>query len=121
MYLDFGEYLAMGGELDQQEFSDREAWAEMYLDLWTLNRLQTVDWSQWADKVKRCVKRLVDDYQSILDAEGGSPVSHFSNGRDSFTFAEPLLNAPLHACYGFCVDVLPVELMSACVRYNEAN
>lgn len=121
MYLDYQTYLSLGGTLPVESFTPREAWAEAQLDNWTLNRLQSVDWSGWSTKVALVMKRLVDDSDSIMEAEGGSPVSHFSNGRDSFTFAEPLMNAPLHACYGYAVDVLPVEIMSACVRYNGAH
>lgn len=120
MYIDYPTYLSMGGEVGESDFPSYEAWAEAYLDMWTLNRLQSVDWSVWENKVHLCMVRLIDSHDAVMEAEGGTPVSHFSNGRDSLTFAEPLLNAPLHSCYGFCVDILPVELMSACTHYNGA-
>lgn len=123
MHLGFEAYQALGGTLPEVDFSPREAWAEAQLNAWTLNRLKRVDWSEWEAEVHQVMMRLVDGYDSIMEAEGQPAVSSFSNGQDSYSFAvsEPLMNPALHSVYGFCVDVLPVELMSACARYNGAS
>ena len=120
-YLDFETYAAMGGTVPEAEFPTAEGWAEAWLDLWTLNRLTVVDWSKWEHRVQLVMTRLVDQRAAVMEQEGATPLSSFSNGRDSFTFADPEANTALASCARYAVDVLPVELISACVSYNGAN
>ena len=120
-YLDFETYAAMGATVPEAEFPTAEGWAEAWLDLWTLNRLTVVDWSAWEHRVQLVMARLVDQRAAVMEQEGATPLASFSNGRDSFTFADAGANTALRACRDFAVDVLPVELISACVSYNGAN
>lgn len=121
-YLDWDTYQSMGeGTVSEEAFPSAEAWAEAMLDLWTLDRLHVVDWSEWAERVHVVMCRLVDSRSAVEAEEGGTPISSFSNGQDSYTFAEPLMNVALGRCYGVAADLLPVDLMSACVRYNHAG
>lgn len=125
MYLDWETYQALGnGSVSEQDFARSEAWAEALLDHWTLNRLSSIDWSEFKTKVELVMARLVDSKVAVEADEDGSPVTHFSNGQDSYTFesyGDPLFNAALGKCYGFMVDVLPIELISHAVHYNGAK
>lgn len=121
-YLDWDTYQSMGeGEVSREAFPAAEAWAEAVLDLWTLDRLHVVDWSGWSDRVHVVMCRLVDSRSAVEAEEGSTPVSHFSNGQDSYTFADPTANVALGRCYGVAADLLPVDLMSACARWNHAG
>lgn len=121
-YLDWETYVEVGGgEVSEEAFPVAEAWAEAMLDLWTLDRLHVVDWSAWEERVHLVMARLVDSREAVMAEEGGTPLQSFSNGQDSYTFAEPLMNVALGGCYGYAVDLLPVDLMSACARYNHAG
>lgn len=121
MYLDYETYEALGGSVSEADYPASEAWAEAVLDSWTLNRTRTLDWSEWEREVHLTMKRLVDDCEGIRAAEGGSAVSHFSNGVDSYTYANPGSNALLEAVRGYAECILPVDLISACVRWNGAS
>ena len=125
MYLTYAQYLTFGnGSVSEADFCRSEAWAEALLDHWTLNRLHTVDWSKWECRVAMVMARLVDSKASVESEADGAPVTHFSNGQDSYTFqsfGDPVFNLALGKCYGYAVDVLPVEIISACVRYNGAR
>lgn len=123
MYIDYETYVSLGGSVSEEEFPSSEAWAEVQLNAWTLNRLKSVNWDAWKTEVELVMTRLIDKKTEVLEADGNAPISHFSNGQDSYTFSvgEPVLNVVLGAIYGYAIDVLPVELMSACVHYNGAN
>ena len=125
MYLTYAQYQVYGnGSVSEEDFASSEAWAEALLDHWTLNRLRNIGWSEWEDKVQLVMAKLVDSKVSVEEDEDGAPVTHFSNGQDSYTFAsfgDPLFNPAMGKAYGFAVDVLPVELISAAVHYNGAS
>lgn len=125
MYLDYDQYLMFGdGSVSEADFQRSEAWAEALLDHWTLNRLHSIDWSEWECKVAMVMARLVDSKASVESESDGAPITHFSNGQDSYTFqsfGDPLFNMALGKAYGYAVDVLPVEIISAAVHYNEAH
>ena len=72
-YLDWDTYQSMGeGNVSEEAFPSAEAWAEAMLDLWTLDRLHVVDWSEWADRVHVVMCRLVDSRSAVEAEEGGS-------------------------------------------------
>lgn len=120
-YLDYFQYQSLGGTLSEGEFEQAEPWAEAVLDDWTLNRLQAVGWSAWAERVRMVMARLVDSREAILSGDEADAVSHFSNSVDSVTFADPMANFALSGAYSYARDLLPVELMSRCVSYNGAS
>lgn len=121
MYIDFETYQALCGRVSWAEFPAREAWAEAVLDSWTLNRLRAVDWSRWEREVHLVMARLVDECDAIRQADSGAAVSHFSNGVDSYTYANPGENAPMASVRGYAASILPVEFMSGCARWNHAS
>lgn len=121
MYIDFETYQALGGTLSSADYPAAEAWAEAVLDSWTLNRMRAIDWSAWEREVHLVMRRLVDDASAIQSAERGSAISHFSNGVDSYTYANPGENAPMASVRGYAASILPVELMSGCARWNHAS
>lgn len=120
-YLDYSEYQELGGTLTEGEFEQAEPWAEALLDDWTLNRLQTVDWTPWEDRVRLVMVRLVDSREAIVTGDAEAAVSHFSNSIDAVTFAEPLVNSARSGARSYALDLLPVELVSRCVSYNGAH
>ena len=56
MYLTFDEYTGMGGSTwAEEDYETAEEFAAIILDDFTLGRLQTVDWSSWEGRVRRCM------------------------------------------------------------------
>lgn len=122
MYLDYQTYAELSSSpIAEEDFASAEAWAEAELDVWTLNRLQVVDWSPWRNKVEMVMARLIDAKTSIEEAEQGQAISHFSNGQDTYTFANPGENVAYVNVQSYAWDVLPIELVSRAARYNGAN
>lgn len=122
MYLDYTTYAALSADpIAEEDFTSSEAWAAAVLDNWTLNRLETVNWSPWSGKVAVVMTRLIDSRGAILAGDAGAALDSFSNGVDTYHFADPTVNPELKGCYEYAADLLPVELMSACVHYNGAH
>ena len=102
----------------------------MILDDFTLGRLQTVDWSSWEGRVRRCMYVILEALPSLQDAyssdtSGGRGVTQFSNGIDQFSLVSSLnetdSEAILAALHRQLLMLLPIELCSVCVWYNDAN
>lgn len=134
MYLTFEEYGELGGSLDEKSFAVAEPRAEMLLDSWTLNRLKSErvvdDLEQIGEyqKVKVAMAWLVDQMQGIEKARKakseGTEVTSFNNGVNSFSFgggASSEATAAEASAYHEVCRMLPVELVSACVHYNDAR
>ena len=134
MYVTYEEYRALGGVLDEKSFAAAEPRAEMLLDGWTLNRLKServvADLDQMGEyqKVKVAMAWLVDQMQGIEKARKakseGTEVTSFNNGVNSFSFgggASSEATAAEASAYHEVSRMLPVELVSACVAYNDAR
>nr|UVX80496.1 MAG: Protein of unknown function (DUF3199) [Bacteriophage sp.] len=134
MHLTFEEYRGLGGALDEESFAAAEPGAEMLLDGWTLDRLKSgrvvADLEQTGEyrKVKVAMARLVDRMQGIERARKakseGTEVTSFDNGVNSFSFgggASGEATAAEASAYHEVCRMLPVELVSACVAYNDAR
>lgn len=132
-YLTYDEYQAMGGTLDEKEFSGAEIYAETLLDSMTLGRIKN-DKSEKPDGYEKAVKAAmfiivnrVKDIRAAFQASAtGSNVTSYSNGTDSFGFGGTASNAAannpaLAATYDEVATLLPIELISACVAYNFAQ
>lgn len=134
MYVTYGEYQQAGGKLTEAEFDVQEPRAEIMLDGWTLNRLkeQSVvdDLKEIGDwrSVVIALSWLTDQMQGIENARkakaDGAEVTSFNNGVNSFSFgggSSSETTAAESSAYHEVVRMLPVELVSACVSYNNAR
>lgn len=130
----YGEYRELGGALDEGSFAAAEPRAEMLLDGWTLNRLRSgrvvADLEQAGEyrKVGVATAWLVDRMEGIERARearaGGTEVTSFDNGVNSFSFAggaQGEATAAEASAYREVCRMLPVELVSACAAYNDAR
>ena len=134
MYVTYEEYQQAGGKLTEAEFDVQEPMAEIMLDGWTLNRLKeqsvvddlktTGDWLS----VVVALSWLTDQMQGIEKARkakaDGAEVTSFNNGVNSFSFgggSSSDSTAAESSAYHEVVRILPVELVSACVSYNNAR
>ena len=125
-YISYEQYKALGGGADEPEFAKREPFAESVMDSVTLNRLKDPRSLKGdADVWQRAFVTLIESVPSILDGFDGSksPVTSFSNGIDSFSFAnaETGTNPALESAKAQLSLMLPVELISADVSYNYAS
>jgi hypothetical protein len=134
VYVTYEEYSELGGTLDEKSFAVAEPRAEMLLDGWTLNRLKServvADLEQMGEyrKVKVAMAWLVDQMQGIEKARKakseGTEVTSFNNGVNSFSFgggASSEATAAEASAYHEVCRMLPVELVGACVAYNDAR
>lgn len=112
-YIDFETYAIMGGKASEADFPALEAKARHILDYWTLDRLRKYEAvpEEWEEAVHLCMVETIDN----MPDTASDRVTSFSNGVNSFGFADESTEDRLHA---FCVRVLPVELCSAVVAYE---
>jgi len=78
MYISFADYQAMGGKLDQQDFTQAEFIARKYIDLMTYNRIKEV-----TESVKMCTFGLIE--RGYLGDLNGEDFSSRGAGRLSVT------------------------------------
>lgn len=131
--LDYETYVELGGTLEEEEFERLEPRMESYLSSWTLGRsgdpeavALCEELGGWGD-VQRCAAWLVDQVQGIDDARAakarGEQVTSFNNGASSFSFAAQsgTSTAAEETARAEALRMLPVEMCSACVSFNEAR
>lgn len=129
-YLTFEQYQSMGGTMAEDDFAKAEPKAEIILDSWTFSRLKNqcflADLQQMGemDSVQAAMAVIVDSVSGIGKARaakfGGTEVSSFNNGVNSFSFSggsSSLFGATSAeaSTYHQVVGILPVELVSICV------
>ena len=134
-YISFDEYQTHGGTpMSESMFESYEPKAEAYLDHWTLSRLKSADVredlkarGEW-DGVLTALSWLIGQMEGIESARAvrasGQEVTSFSNGVNSFSFGGSSASAVTAAESGAYREVcrmLPVDLVSACVLYNDAR
>lgn len=133
-YLDYETYRAHGGSLDEGGFAKWEPRAEILFDQWTLNRMQSAevvaDLKQLGsyDKALTALAWLIDQCEGIESADTakakGEEVVSFNNGVNSFSFGGTSTGTETAAeavAERRVLQMLPVELCSACVSYNDAR
>ncbi len=134
-YISFEEYRTHGGMWDEASFARWEPRAEIYLDHWTLSRMKSADviaelkeFGEW-DAVLTALAWLTDQMEGIESARkakaSGQEVTSFNNGVNSFSFgggsSASTVTAAESGAYAEVCRMLPVDLVSACVSYNDAR
>lgn len=111
MYLAFDEYKQMNGIVDEYIFPILEMEARLKLDYWTQNRIteDTID-----EKIKFCMFKIIE----VLNENntGTGDIASYSNDGVSVSYADAKTSdEKLNNVYRFCVQVLPLELISLCI------
>ena len=110
-YLTFEEYIAFGGTATESNFNSLEPRARRKLDYYTQDRLKT------ATTIISEVKELMVEF---IDRMAKTPlngnITSYSNGIESFGFAENQTKALDNELYQLAIEYLPVELISAYVE-----
>lgn len=116
--------------MTEREFAKREKQAEALLDIITFGRLKKGVPDEFAGSVADAMMILVEAQDGINEGwkavSDGSQVSSFSNGVDSFSFANPgssdvvAQNQARAVAVCRATEALPIELTSLCVSYNGA-
>ena len=107
-YITYAEYQNFGGTVSDTDFTNLEPKARRKLDYFTQNRLQT------ATTIISEVKELMTEF---INRMSNSPVNgnltSYSNGIESFGFAENQTKALDNELYQLAIEYLPIELISA--------
>ena len=109
-YILYSEYTEYGGTLDETTFNIVERKAERKLDDYTQNRLKTA--TTIISEVKELMVEFID--RMAKSAENGNLTS-YSNGIESFGFAENQTKALDNELYQMAIEYLPVELITATI------
>lgn len=110
-YLSFAEYESFGGTVVESTFDILEPKARRKVDYFTQNRLQT------ATTIISEVKELMTEFINKMSVPAlNGNVTSYSNGIESFGFAENQTDAFNSELYQMAIEYLPVELISAYVE-----
>ena len=109
-YLSYQEYTSFGGTVSSSDFTNLELKARRKLDYFTQNRLKTA--TTIISEVKECMVEFID--RMAKSAENGN-VTSYSNGIESFGFAENQTKALDNELYQLAIEYLPIELITATI------
>lgn len=110
-YLQYNEYVELGGGLTEAQFDVLEPKARRKVDYFTQNRLQT------ATTIISEVKELMTEFINRMSVPAlNGNVTSYSNGIESFGFKENQTDAFNSELYQMAIEYLPVELISAYVK-----
>lgn len=111
LYLTYNDYTGMGGTLSESVFTRMNRKAQMKLDIFTYNRLQD---SELNDTDTEKVKNILFEYvESINTYESRSgTITSYSNGVESFGYANKDSNTFNVELQSLAINVLPVWLVS---------
>ena len=134
MHLSYERYRELGGTVEETAYAGYESEAELLLDNWTLNRLHSEN--VMADlkaqglqgSVEFAMKAVIDRIDGIREARkslaAGTVVTSFNNGVNSFGFGgssgTSTVTMAEYECMERVMELLPVDLTSACVSFNGA-
>lgn len=128
MYVPFETYAELAlSELTEAEYAKVAPMADAIIDHWTLERVGRAvsDGEELPDIVVTLYCKIVDAVPDMLDGTKvgkGGLVSSFSNGIDSYTFdVTETMQQQLTNRFGWMLDLLPVEWISACVSFEGGN
>ena len=109
-YLSYQEYTSFGGTVSSSDFTNLELKARRKLDYFTQNRLQT------ATTIISEVKELMTEFINRMSVPAlNGNVTSYSNGIESFGFAENQTKALDNELYQMAIEYLPVELITATI------
>lgn len=134
MYLEYARYKELGGTVPEQEYAAAESEAAVLLDRWTLNRLHSeqvtadLEAQGLQGSVEFAMKAVIDRIDGIREARkslaAGTVVTSFNNGVNSFGFGgssgTSTVTMAEYECMERVMELLPVDLTSACVSFNGA-
>lgn len=108
-YIDYAEYVRLGGTAQESDFLRLELLARKKLDHWTQGRITTPD-----DDIRLCMTLIIDRLND--DQSGEQDVSSVSNDGVSMSFADAKTSDQKWSdVYDRVVEILPIELVSLCV------
>ena len=113
-YLLYSEYTTLGGTLTESNFNILELKARRKLDYFTQNRLKTA--TTIISEVKELIVEFID---RMSNASLNGNLTSYSNGIESFDFAENQTKALDNELYQLAIEYLPIELISAYVDTAE--
>ena len=109
-YLLYSEYTALGGTATESNFNILEPKARRKLDYFTQDRLKT------ATTIISEVKELMTEFiNRIANSPVNGNVTSYSNGIESFGFAENQTKAFNTELYDLAVEYLPIELITCTI------
>ena len=109
-YLLYSEYTALGGTATESNFNILEPKARRKLDYFTQDRLKT------ATTIISEVKELMTEFiNRMSNSPQNGNITSYSNGIESFGFAENQTVAFNNELYQMAVEYLPIELITCAI------
>ena len=125
MYLSYKNFQKLSGSImTEQEYRSACAIADAVIDDWTLGRVGRAYEAdeEIPETVTRLYCAIVESVPAMLESAKvgkGEPVSSFSNGVDTFTFATgDTMGQRLRRQLGWMLELLPVEWVSCVASYK---
>ena len=130
MHVDYEtfEKLTLGdGDIPEEAYSKMAPMADAIIDHWTLGRvgMAVKDGEDLPDIVITLYVKVIESIPDLMDGTKvgkGGLVSSFSNGIDEYTFdVSETIQQQMTNRFGWMLDLLPVEWISACVPFEGGN
>ena len=126
-YETFSELTLGDGDIPEDVYAKVAPMADAIIDHWTLGRVGRAvkNDEELPEVVNVIYTKIIESLPDIMDGTKigkGGLVSSFSNGIDSYTFeVTETMKDQLFNRFGWMLDLLPVEWISACVAFEGGN
>lgn len=116
-YLNYTEYLELGGTVSEEAFAILERKAQRWVDYFTFNRIPLLP--SVPDEVKEVIAEYIDklnDYQ--MQSSDGDTIAQYSNGVENITYRRTTEAEVQRSLYKSALKWLPDYLVNRSVNFD---
>lgn len=116
-YIEYDEYLELGGKVSEDAFVILERKAQRWLDYFTFDRVKYL--TKIPDEVKEVIVEFIDRLQSYEDQTlDGQLISKYSNGVEDITYSRSRESDVKKAMGKIAIEWLPDYLTNRSVMFD---
>lgn len=116
-YIEYNEYLELGGKVSEDAFVVLERKAQRWLDYFTFDRVKYL--TRIPDEVKEVLVEFIDRLQEYSDQTmDGQLISKYSNGVEDITYSRSTESDVKNAMGKIAIEWLPDYLTNRSLKFD---
>ena len=116
-YIEYNEYLELGGKVSEDAFVVLERKAQRWLDYFTFDRVKYL--TRIPDEVKEVLVEFIDRLQGYSDQTmDGQLISKYSNGVEDITYSRSTESDVKNAMGKIAIEWLPAYLTNRSLKFD---
>lgn len=116
-YLNYDEYLELGGKVSEEAFPNLERKAQRWIDYFTFNRIPLLP--SVPDEVKEVIVEYIDKISEYeKQSSDGDMIAQYSNGVENITYRRTTEDEVRKNLYNSAIKWLPDYLVNRSVKFD---